>query len=134
MANETNRGRNYFLLGVELLAQDINQIVREYRSEENYILTFRPLETLGVNRQDGIIDISFNEVLRRIEEQFICTRPTTIIVNSHHINFSEGARVLLSVTYKPTLSEIIGYARNTGWHIESMGFEENQAMLLLSSR
>ena len=134
IVNQTNRGNNYLLLGIELLAQDINQIVREYRSEENYILTFRPLEALGVNRHDGIIDISFNEEVRRIEEQFIFTRPTTIIVNSHRIHFEEDSRVLLSVTYKPVLDEIMTLIRNAGWNIESLGFEENQAMLLLSSR
>ena len=134
IADETNGGKNYLLLGLELLSQDINQIVREYRSEENYILTFRPLEMLGINRQDGVIDISFNESLRRIEEQFIFTRPTTIIVNSHCINFSEGDRILLSVTCKPALNEIIGLVRSAGWNLESMEFEENQAILLLSSK
>lgn len=134
VVNQTNMDRNYLLLGVELLTQDINQIVREYRNEENYILTFRPLEMLGISRREGIINISFNEAQRRIEEQFIFTRPTTINFNSGSINFSEGDKVLLSVTYKPTLNEIVGYVRNSGWHIESMGFEENQAMLLLSSR
>ncbi len=132
--NQTNAGGNYLLLGVELLTQDINQIVREYRSEENYILTFRPLEMLGINRQSGAVDISFHEELRRIEEQFIFTRPATIDVNLHRLDFAESDRILLSVTYKPTLNDMEEIIRNAGWGVESVEFERNQMLVLLSSR
>ena len=132
--NLMNNCANYMLVGIELFGQDINQIVREYRSEENYVLTFRPLEMIGVNREDGIIDIGFNEELRRIEEQFIFSRPSIINVGSDSIEFEEGDRILLSVTYKPALDEVMRVIRNSGWSVEYVEFEENQAMMLLSSR
>ncbi len=132
--NSTNNRTNYLLVGMELSVQDINRIVREYRNEENYILTFRPLEMIGISRQDGVINISFNEVLRRIEEQFIFTRSRTIMVNSYSVDFAEDDMILLSVTHKPTLNETMRIIRNSGWNLESIEFEENQTMLLLSSR
>lgn len=132
--NLAGNGRNYLLIGIELLGQDVSQIVREYRNEENYVLTFRPLGMIGVNREDGVIDIGFNEELRRIEEQFIFTRPSIINMASNSVEFEEGDRVLLSVTYKPTLDEMMRIIRNSGCSVEEMEFEENQVMVLLSSR
>ncbi len=134
IVDQTNKRKNYFLLGVELLNQNINQIIEEYRTEENYILTFRPLEMINICKQDGVIKISFNEKLRRIEEEFIFTSSRRMIENGQNILFSEGDRVLLSVTYKPTFDEMIGYIRKTHWNIESIKCDENQAMFLLSSR
>ena len=97
-------------------------------------MTFRPLELLGVNRKDGVIVISFNNKLKRIEEEFIFTKNSRVTSNLYDIKFVIGDRILLSVTYKPDLNEIINLIKSSGWNIESFELEKNQVMMLLSSR
>jgi len=134
IVNLTNKNRNYLLLGIELLSVDTETIVREYSTLDNYILTFRPLEFLGVDRQDGIINILFNKTLRRVEEEFIFTKNSRVTSDLYDIGFTEGDRILLSVTYKPYLNEVTSLIDGSGWNIDSVELEENQAMMLLSSR
>jgi len=124
-----SNGQNYLMIGLELLQEDINQIVREYRNEENYNLTFRPLEMLGINRGHGEIDISFNQERQRIEEWFIFNREGQV----RDIQYQEGDRVLLSVTYKPTMTQIREMINSSGWNEEISTVGRGYALLLLSS-
>ncbi|MGV8086631.1 MAG: L-histidine N(alpha)-methyltransferase [Candidatus Woesearchaeota archaeon] len=134
MVNLTNENNNFLLLGIEILSDDVTNIIREYTNEDNYVLTFRPLEFLGVNRQDGVINISFNKTLRRIEEEFIFTKNSRVTSNLYDIEFNVGDRILLSVTYKPDITEITNLIKRSGWNIYSVELEDSQVMMLLSSR
>lgn len=132
--NTTNQ-RNYLLIGLEPFQDDINQIVREYRNEENYALTIRPLEIIGITTNDGNVDINFNYEQQRIEEWFTFTRNMEVVIESENIRFHEGDRILLSVTYNPTLTQIREIIRNSGWNEEIILVNENRdyLMILLSS-
>ena len=119
----------YLIIGLELFQDNTDEIVREYRNEENYNLTFRPLEMLGIERYHGEIDIDFNPERQRIEEWFIFNREGRI----RDIQYQEGGRVLLSVTYKPTMTQIREMINNSGWNEEMSVVDRGYALLLLSS-
>jgi len=117
-----SRPENQLIVGLELYQDNIEQIVREYNNEENRALTVRPLEILnlnGINSNEGEIDISFNEEQRRIEEWFI---------------MENDKRILLSVTYKPTLDQFREVVRQGGLQEDRLLLTEDEsyALALLS--
>jgi uncharacterized SAM-dependent methyltransferase len=121
--------QTYLMIGLELFQDNVDEIVREYRNEENYNLTFRPLEMIGIERNHGQIDIDFNPERQRIEEWFIFNQNGQV----RDIQYQEGDRVLLSVTYKPTMTQIREMINNSGWNEEMSVVDSGYALLLLSS-
>ncbi|MBU0459702.1 MAG: L-histidine N(alpha)-methyltransferase [Nanoarchaeota archaeon] len=121
--------QTYLAIGLELFQDNVDEIVREYRNEENYNLTFRPLEMIGIERNHGQIDIDFNPERQRIEEWFIFNQDGQV----RDIQYQEGDRVLLSVTYKPTMTQIREMINNNGWNEEMSIVDRGYALLLLSS-
>ncbi|MBT5022213.1 hypothetical protein HOK51_05460 [Candidatus Woesearchaeota archaeon] len=128
---EAAENRTYFLIGLELIQEDINSIVKEYRTEENYELTFLPLEMIGVDRTLGCIDIGFNESLGRIEEWFRFNSDYDLEIDDETLTFRPGDAVLLSVTYKPTLQHMKNIVSNSGWREEVGMLSENESYLLM---
>lgn len=119
--------RTYLMMGLELFQDNIDEIVREYRNEENHNLTFRPLEMLGISRIHGEINIDYNPERQRIEEWFIFNGEGQV----RDIQHQEGDRVLLSVTYKPTITQIREVIYNSGWGEEMCIIHRGYALLLL---
>ena len=83
---------------------------------------------IGVEISHGQIYIDFNAQMQRIEEWFIFNRSGQI----GDIEYREGDRVLLSVTYKPTISQIRELINNSGWNEEVCLIERGYALILLS--
>lgn len=133
--NIINLTEDYLLIGIELFNDKIKEIIREYENEDYYNLDFTPLEFLGLNRNDGTFRILFNQTLWRIEEWFIFNKDIEIRIEDREIRFRSSDRILLSVTYKPTLAQIRNIVRNSGWDEEMIALDENRsyALLLLSS-
>jgi hypothetical protein len=92
------------LLWVEISnVENIHHLIDEYNTVENRILTFRPLEYIGVDQTAGDIDIIFNQKTNRIEERFIFHQDTYI----DGIFIPVSTKILLSITNKPTLHALI---------------------------
>jgi SAM-dependent methyltransferase len=119
----------YLMIGLELFQDNADEIVREYQTEENYDLTFRPLERIGIERAHGIVDIDFNLERQRIEEWFIFNKTGQV----RNIHYQKGDRVLLSVTHKLTMAQIREIVSNSGWCEEKSVENNGYALLLLSS-
>ena len=124
---------NYLLIGLEISDGNINEIVKEYKNEINYALTIKPLEMVGITKHDGNVDILYNNKLRRIEEWFISAGKKNIKLHGFDITLSNGSKILLSVTYKPTAESIRKIFIKSGWDILFSVFEKNQGMFLLTS-
>lgn len=108
------------LVGLELIQEDIEKIIREYRNIENRILTIRPLEMIGVNRNDGRVEIFFNQENQRIEEWFIFENLVNISCGNSMVRFSPSTKILLSVTYKWPSNQIKGLIKECGWKTEAI--------------
>jgi uncharacterized SAM-dependent methyltransferase len=121
--------QTYLAIGLELFQDNADEIVREYRNEENYSLTFRPLKMIGIEKNHGQVDIDFNPERQRIEEWFIFNQNG----QTREIQYRESDRVLLSVTYKPTMTQIREMISNSGWNEEMSVVDRGYALLLLSS-
>ncbi len=119
---------NYLLIGLELFQDNTDEIVREYRSEENYNLTFKPLEMIGIPRSHGDIEINYNSEQQRIEEWFVFNTSGQI----KDIQYRSGDQILLSVTHKPTFEQIQEIIHNSGWNEEVTIVDESYALFLLS--
>lgn len=120
------------LLGLELIQKNIEKIVREYRNIENRILTIRPLEMIGVNKNDGRVEIFFNQENQRIEEWFIFENLVSISCDNNMIRFSPSTKILLSITYKWPLNQIKGLIKECGWKIEAiLSTRHNENILAL---
>jgi uncharacterized SAM-dependent methyltransferase len=129
---QLNRNLNgYLLIGLELDSGDHEAILREYRNEINYSMTFRPLELIGVGRENGRVNIDFNN--GRIEETFRFTAPQTITYGSQTLNFTAGQEILLSVTLKPDMEQLREWIENSSWNLESIVEENSFALVLLSN-
>lgn len=122
--------RTYLVIGLELFQDNVNEILREYRNEENYELTFRPLQMLGIERNHGEINIVFNQDLQRVEEWFIFN--TSGQVRDFH--YQQGDRVLLSVTYKLTMNSIREIISNSGWREETSVVDRDYSLFLISPK
>ncbi len=139
LANETNmeiflrnlgqlvRNDDCLLVGMELLC-DTDRILLEYRDEQNCLLTVKPLEAIGISTENGVLNITFNELMNRVEEWFIFTRNTII---NPYVGLEAGDKILLSVTHKPSLLEITEIFRNSGWTTVAYELVESQAIFLL---
>jgi len=81
---------------------------------------------IGIDRIHGEINIDFNPEQQRIEEWFVFNR------NGHaeNIQYQEGDRILLSVTYKPTLMQIRDLVDSSGWTEEMTLVDEGYALML----
>lgn len=124
---------NYLLIGLEVFDGNIDKIIKEYKNEINYDLTIKPLEMVGISKNDGKVDIIYDKKMERIEEWFISTGEKNIKFNDSSITFHEGNRILLSVTYKPSVKKIRKIFVKSGWNILFSDFEKNQGMFLLQS-
>lgn len=122
---------NYLLIGLEVLDGNIDEIIKEYKNEINYNLTIKPLEMVGITKNDGKVDVVYNKKMERIEEWFILTGEKNIKLGDSNITFHEGSRILLSVTYKPTTEKIEKIFAKSGWNILFSDFEKNQEIFLL---
>lgn len=122
---------NYLLIGLEVFDGNIDEIIKEYKNEINYDLTIKPLEMVGISKNDGKIDIIYDKKMERIEEWFISTGEKYIKLNDFNITFHEGSKILLSVTYKPIIEKIKRIFVKSGWNILFSDFEKNQGMFLL---
>ena len=122
---------NYLLIGLEVFDGNINEIIKEYKNEINYDLTIRPLEMVGVSKNDGKVDIIYDKKMERIEEWFISTGEKNIKFSDFNITLHDGSKILLSVTYKPSVKKIRKIFVKSGWNILFSDFEKNQGMFLL---
>lgn len=127
---EASCDRSYLIVGLELFENNAEEIVREYRNEENYDLTFRPLEMIGIERSSGEIDIDYHPENQRIEEWYTFNENGQV----GEVEYHEGDRVLLSVTYKPTSSEVRDMFSRSGWNEEAYFVDRSNAMILLSTQ
>lgn len=125
--NLMNNTRSYILLGIELIAGNIEEILAEYRTPENYALTFRPLGYIGVQRSAGDINIIFNNELSRIEEWFIFSEEC--MIGDYLI--PRDSRILLSITQKPSLGQMQKIIIDSGLQIIRQETEQNQALMLI---
>jgi len=125
-------GRNYFLVGFELLNGSVEEIVREYDNEQNRRLTVGPLEIIGVDTKiHGRVEIGFNKQESRIEEWYIFSRRCEIDTNEGWLIFDSGDRILLSVTYKPRFENAIEIFRTEPWRIETFVTDERRTYILV---
>ena len=105
------------LLWVEVSnIENIHHLIDEYTTVENRILTFRPLEYIGVPQTAGNIDIIFNQKTNRIEEWFSFHQE--ICVDGIYI--PESAKILLSITNKPTLHGFIIDIQKSWFYIKQI--------------
>jgi hypothetical protein len=84
---------------------------------------------IGIEKNHGQVDIDFNPERQRIEEWFIFNQNG----QTREIQYRESDRVLLSVTYKPTMTQIREMISNSGWNEEMSVVDRGYALLLLSS-
>jgi hypothetical protein len=116
------------LLGVEISDnENIDSLVEEYNAPENKILTFRPLEYIGVPPTAGYVDIFFNPEKKRIEEWFVFQETVAL----PGISIPQDTRVLLSVTNKPSRGELITSIEQSGFQIRQTYNIQEQYVLCL---
>ncbi|MDD5337273.1 MAG: L-histidine N(alpha)-methyltransferase [Candidatus ainarchaeum sp.] len=99
------------VLGLEFLEKngpdEISPILREYDNETGFGFVFGPLASLGVRRQDGEIQVSFNRSESRVEEHFVFSdaRALERLANLAGVEADKVRRMLLSSSLKTTFPE-----------------------------
>lgn len=116
------------LLGIEIHnSQNIKSLITEYNTPENKVLTFRPLEYIWIPQSAWYVEIIFNKKLFRIEERFIVKKDLII-----DIHIPMNSKILLSVTIKPTLPQLIEYVQESGFKIQQSHNLQEQYILCVS--
>lgn len=116
------------LLGIEVCnRENIHALVDEYNTPENRILTFRPLEYIWVPQDSGYVDIIFNPEMYRIEEWFIVQQEVYV----NWLCIPRNTRILLSITNKPTLNELISSIEESWFQIRQMYNNQEQYIICL---
>jgi len=90
------------LIGVELYRPyQVNSLLEHYRNESFYQAIFAQLTFAGFQREDGLLEVLFNETTRNVETYFRLNRNVTVQVSpSESIQFKEGDKLLIFLSHK----------------------------------
>jgi len=133
LANETDVGFYLMLFGMEIMQPvdrlmvgfdlcptNIDQMLSEYQTPESQAFAFGPLRALGLDPSEGQYEVDFNQGRKRVEEWFVV----------------DEDRLLLSVTYKPTLDQARKLVQSCEFVEEKLAVDKDElnAVMLLSKK
>jgi len=120
--------KDMVVIGVEIgNGENIQNLVKEYNTPENRVLTFSPLAYIWVPQHAWYIDIMFNRALHRIEEWFVFEEEIVIA----KLSIPKWTKILLSVTNKPTLFQLIASIQGSWFTIDNTYNNQEQYILCL---
>jgi len=136
--------KSKLILGMELLddaggqsnhQETIAKIVQEYNNETGFDFIFTPLELLGVKRDDGKIQVRFNQKTKRIEEFFAFTNVLSRkkFAQENNLQLGEVRKILLSVSSKRTQQEFIALVKASGFEVRHVFQDGTNFIFLLES-
>jgi len=117
----------HFLVSLELGIPDREKIIQEYASPEDITFLSTPLELLGLNADNGRIEITFSEEKKRIEANYICER--TILLDN--LIFRHGETILVGFSYKFDYNELNQILKDTRFSVELELMSEDKKHVLL---
>lgn len=89
------KNNSNMLLGIELLnGVSMSKVIKQYDNETGFKFIFNPLKLLGIKREDGKINVLFNNNKQRIEEWFV-------------FNNSKKRKILLSISFKLKMDDFL---------------------------
>lgn len=128
--------QDYLLLGAELYKPaSINKMLNHYRNETFYQAILSFLTFAGLKRDDGLLEVSFNNVTKNVEVYFEFTSNICIHTSvSEKIRFKKGDRLLIFISHKFTEPELMETFFTLGLHVSKVVFNRcrDYALALVS--
>jgi len=127
------RVNDSILIGVELFQQDrISEVLAHYQNESFFRAIFNSLTFAGLQRADGVLEVSFNELTRDVEVHFTLTKSIQIRANPFgDIKLEKGDRLLIGVSHRfiePELKELL---TTSGFVIQDIVLNDNRTYALI---
>jgi uncharacterized SAM-dependent methyltransferase len=111
------RSRDHLLVGIELYRPDrVTEVLAHYMNEPFYRAVFNPLTFIGLQRDDGLLQVSFNETSKNVEVNFLLQNTINVdLPSSETLRFVEGDSLLIFLSHRFELNEIEDLFLKTGF-------------------
>jgi len=133
---DSMRSEDTLLIGVELYQPErIEEILGHYRNEPFYRAVFEPLTFVGLKRDDGSLEVSFNREARRVEVHFEFWQDVTVLGSTTEtVEFQRGEKLLIFISYRFTKRELQETFSSVALEIRDTIIDDAGSYLLLYAR
>lgn len=110
------------LVGIEYYQPDkIDYILEHYRNEPFYRAIFNPLTYAGLQREDGVLEISFNKKTKDVETHFKLINDVSVQINiSECIEFEKDEKILIFLSHRFDEVELRDVFKKTRLHVREI--------------
>jgi uncharacterized SAM-dependent methyltransferase len=125
--------RDALLVGIEYYQPDkIDYILEHYRNEPFYRAIFNPLTYAGLQREDGVLEILFNEITKDVETYFKLINDVRVqINNSEYIEFKKDDKILLFISHRFAEMELRNMFKQARLHIHDIILNDDNIYALI---
>lgn len=121
------------LVGIELYRPDrVNEVLAHYRNEPFYRAVFNPLTFARLQREDGVLDVSFNESTRDVEVHFHFAEDIFVRISpSELIEFQKDEKLLIFLSHRFDEAELQDMFPQVGLHIDDILLNDDSTYALI---
>lgn len=121
------------LVGVELYQPTrVHEVLEHYRNEPFYRAVFNPLTFAGLQREDGILEVSFNELTKNVEVHFQFTKDVSVRISpSEVIEFKSGEKLFIFLSHRFSEAELREMFPMAGLHVRDILLDDDRTYALI---
>lgn len=134
--SDSMRSSDYLIVGVELFQTErLNDILKHYTNEVFHKAIFNPLSFSGIQRDDGQIEVIFNQELHDVEVYFCCEKNITIqLPSGETLDLKKGTRILIGLSHRFDQQELYVLFSNANLKIRQFILDEASSYALVVSQ
>ena len=117
---ESMAASDYLLIGVELVPnnnEELQNMLKRYRSEAVLAVFFNILKNLGVSRHGGRFIVSYNYLKSQVEWRFELSKDTAVRLGDEWVELRKGQKIFLGMSHKFTPAELKKLFKYAGFKV-----------------